>query len=355
MRIISSNPTGVTSTASNAFQLQSLSPTLSASPSGTLTCAQTSVTLTAGGGVFYTFTSPTGIIGTPGAGSSVVVNTPGIYSVTVGNANGCTALQSTSVASNTVAPSVNISANPSLTISSIQTATLTVSGTANSFTWSTGANTTAISVSVAGTYSVTGTATNGCSGTASVVLSVTSEAPIITSQPAAASTVCEGASVMVSVVVSNSVTGYQWLRGGSPVAGQNTATLALGNVQVSDAGVYSLSVTGPGGSTTSNGFTLTVNPLPTATIFFPNSVTVAGSPVPVVRVPSLNPPVVFQAFGGSSYERLIILDRINGYEIRQVDQNTTGIFTINRLGLFTLTVTGAGGCKRTVQWVVQAQ
>ncbi len=210
---------------------------------------------------------------------------------------------------------------------------------------------------MAGTYSVTGT-TNGCSGTASVVLSVTSAAPIITTQPAIASSVCEGASVIVSVVVSNSVTGYQWLKGGSPVAGQTGAMLSLGNVQAgtpdrTDAGVYSLSVTGPGGSTTSNGFTLTVNPLPTATIIFPNSVTVAGSPVPVVRVPSLNPPVVFQALGGNTYERLIILDQVSGYEIRQVDSNNTGIFSINRLGLFTLTVTGAGGCKRTVQWVVE--
>ena len=68
--------------------------------------------------------------------------------------------------------------------------------------------------------------------------------------------------------------------------------------------------------------------------------------------------MIFQASGGadlpgSLYERVMIVDRINGYEIRQVDSNNTGIFPINRLGLFTLTVTGAGGCKRTVQWVVQ--
>ncbi len=258
----------------------------------------------------------------------------------------------------TVTPTVTITPGPSLTISSTQTATFTASGGAT-YNWSSGQNTPAISVSVAGTYSVTGT-TNGCSGTASVVLSVTSAAPIITTQPATASSVCEGASAMVSVVVSNNVTGYQWLKGGNPVPGQTGPILALGNVQVGDAGVYSLSITGPGGSTTSNGFTLTVNPVPTATIIFPNSVTVAGaglpgSPVPVVRVPSLNPPVVFQASGGVLYERLMILDRINGYEIRQVDNNTMGIFPINRLGLFTLTVTNAGGCQRRVEWVVQTQ
>ena len=233
------------------------SPTLSASNSGTLTCAITSLTLTAsatGTSLTYAFAGPSGTV--LGSGNTRTVSAPGTYSVTITGANGCTASQSTSVASNTAAPTVTITPGPSLTISSIQTATLTASGTANSFTWSTGVNTPAISVSVSGTYSVTGTlATNGCSATASVVLSVTSAAPIITTQPATASSVCEGASVMVSVVVSNSVTGYQWLKGGSPVAGQTGPTLSLGNVQVSDGGVYSLSVTGPGGSTTSNGFT----------------------------------------------------------------------------------------------------
>lgn len=127
------------------------------------------------------------------------------------------------------------------------------------------------------------------------------------------------------------------------------------NVQVSDAGVYSLSLTGPTGNTTANGFTLTVNPLPTVTILVPNIVTVVGpgSGVATITLPANTTTTTFQASGGSSYERLIILDRVNGYEIRQVDQNTTGLFPINRLGLFTLTVTDAGGCKRTVEWVVQ--
>ena len=44
-----------------------------------------------------------------------------------------------------------------------------------------------------------------------------------------------------------------------------------------------------------------------------------------------------------SYERVITLDRVNGFEIRQVASNTTDIFSTNRMGLFTLTVTGAGG------------
>jgi hypothetical protein len=254
---------------------------------------------------------------------------------------------------------VGIAANPSLNIFAGQTATLTASG-ANSYSWSAAQSTTAISVSVAGPYTVTGT-TGSCSGTATVTLTVnTILPPTITAQPASASTVCAGATVMVTVGVSGSISGYQWLKGGSSVPGQTGPTLSLGNVQAgtpdrTDAGVYSLSLTGPTGNTTSSNFTLTVNPTPTATITFPNSVTVAGSPVPIVRVPALNPPVVFQASGGSSYERVSIVDRINGYEIRQNDSNNTGIFPITRLGLFTLTVRDVSGCSRTVQWVVEQQ
>ncbi|MBC7570697.1 MAG: T9SS type A sorting domain-containing protein [Spirosoma sp.] len=82
--------------------------------------------------------------------------------------------------------------------------------------------------------------------------------PVVTVQPASASSVCAGASVSVPVTVTGATT-YQWLKGGSPVSGQTSATLTLTNIQLSDAGVYSLSATGAGGSVTSTGFSLTVN------------------------------------------------------------------------------------------------
>ncbi len=180
--------------------------------------------------------------------------------------------------------------------------------------------------------------------------------PSITAQPASTSTVCEGASVVVTVGVSGSISGYQWLKGGSPVAGQTGLTLSLGSAQAGDAGVYSLSLTGPAGTTTSNNFTLTVNPVPVVTLTIPVGTTAQGSGgVALITLPPNTTATTFQASGGSSYERRIILDQITGFEIRQVDQNTSGIFPINRMGLFTLTVTGANGCGRTVQWVVQRQ
>ena len=86
----------VTNTTTGCFSVTSISisrdastpvATLSASPSTTLTCAQTSLTLTAGGGNSYAFSGP-GVVSQ--SGNTAVVNASGVYSVTVTNtATGC--------------------------------------------------------------------------------------------------------------------------------------------------------------------------------------------------------------------------------------------------------------------------
>ncbi|GAB3702510.1 hypothetical protein GCM10027592_32000 [Spirosoma flavus] len=84
-------------------------PVASLSHSGTLSCAQTSVTLTAGGGTSYTFANSNGIVGTPGPTNTLVVTTPGTYSVLVTSASGCLSTTTTTVAYQNCAPVV---ANP---------------------------------------------------------------------------------------------------------------------------------------------------------------------------------------------------------------------------------------------------
>ena len=193
---------------------------------------------------------------------------------------------------------------------------------------------------------------NGCVRTAT--LSATVSFPVsITAQPAASSVVCEFGSVSVPVGVTGTVLGYQWYKNGTAVPGQTSATLSLPSAQPSDTGTYSLVVTGGCNSSTSTAFSLSVSAAPVVTLIFGNSATVMGTGIPTITIPPSTNQQFFQATGGNLYERSVVIDRINGYEIRQTDSNTTGIFTINRLGLFTLTVTGAGGCQRTVQWVVQ--
>ena len=85
------------------------SPPASLVSSGTLSCAQTSLTLTAGGGSAYTFSAGAAQIGST---SQAVVTTAGLYSVTVTAATGCTATASTSLSlTNTLVASAGASSS----------------------------------------------------------------------------------------------------------------------------------------------------------------------------------------------------------------------------------------------------
>jgi predicted outer membrane repeat protein len=82
----------------------------------------------------------------------------------------------------------------------------------------------------------------------------------LTTQPAAASTVCAGQSVSVAVVASGAGPfTYQWYKDGTALGSQTAATLTLTNVLATAAGSYSVVVAGACNSLTSNAFTLTIN------------------------------------------------------------------------------------------------
>jgi hypothetical protein len=148
-------------------------PTASLTNDGPLSCAKTSVTLTASGGGTYRFSAGATQIG---SGNTATVSTTGTYSVTVTSANGCSAVATTTVTGNQTAPTVSISANPSLTITQGETTTLTANVSGGTppfgFGWSTGSSSSSIAASTDSPYSVTVTGANGCSATASVTVSV---------------------------------------------------------------------------------------------------------------------------------------------------------------------------------------
>ena len=94
----------------------------------------------------------------------------GTFSVTLSSGNGCTSVSSATVVSATAAPGLSI--NPSSTLISCASPTVSLSAVGvGGVRWSTGSLSPVLSVTAAGTYSVTLTDAGSCTATASAVVS----------------------------------------------------------------------------------------------------------------------------------------------------------------------------------------
>lgn len=108
---------------------------------------------------------------------TITVNTSGVYSVTVANAEGCEATSAAVTVNVSNAPQPTIQVIGSIELCEGEEVTLT-SSEADTYMWSTGAETQSITVSTAGTYHVTTTNVDACDGvgqSADVVVVVNDE------------------------------------------------------------------------------------------------------------------------------------------------------------------------------------
>ncbi|MBS0632467.1 MAG: immunoglobulin domain-containing protein [Verrucomicrobia bacterium] len=112
----------------------------------------------------------------------------------------------------------------------------------------------------------------------------TSIAPAITTQPADQVVPINGTATFTAVATGAPAPTYQWQKGSTPIAGATSATLTLTNVQGADAGSYSVVATNSAGSVTSSAAALTVLTAPeittqpaSATLFEGQSVTLAAT------------------------------------------------------------------------------
>jgi gliding motility-associated-like protein len=181
----------VTGTPAN-FNITVLpTPTVNATPTATTLCSGQSHTITLGSSIpgstyGWNVVLVSGSVGAPGpfsGTSSVITNTFSgsavfTYSI-VASYNGCqSAVVNSSVTLNAL-PTVGSSASNSVICLGNST-TLTGNGTANSYTWSGGVTDgVAFSPTVTATYTVTGTNSNGCSRTATRVITV-NPLPVLT-------------------------------------------------------------------------------------------------------------------------------------------------------------------------------
>lgn len=114
---------------------------------------------------------------------------------------------------------------------------------------------------------------------------------VITKQPVSL-VVNVGTPATLAVTATGTNLAYQWRRGGTPITGKTSATLALTNVQAGDAGIYDVVVSTGGRSVTSSPATLEVRVPADITSTLPTeflveagqpldlSLNVTGSPAP---------------------------------------------------------------------------
>ncbi|WP_345262934.1 hypothetical protein [Nibrella viscosa] len=267
---------GCSATAVTGVTSNTAPPTATLAASNTLSCAQPTVTLTAGTGqdYSYVFRGPGGVV--PSTGNEAVVAAAGTYTVVVTGPNGCTASTTTTVTGTTTSQSVSLTASSpiscvtptvTLTATPIVGATYVFSAGATQIGGS-GGNT--ATVSQAGTYTVTVTGTNNCPGMATVAVTGSST-PQSVSLTASSPISCTAPTVTLTATQLAGAT-YVFGAGATQIGGSggNTAT-------VSQAGMYSVTVTNASSCTGSASVMVSSDPLPSAPNLTSQTV-VQGSP-----------------------------------------------------------------------------
>ncbi|MBD2757433.1 putative Ig domain-containing protein [Spirosoma validum] len=321
--------------------------------SGALSCAITSVTLTASGGSSYTFTNGGGVVGTPGSVSALAVSTPGAYSVTVANASGCISTTSTTVISATGTVTVS---NPVTTTATLTTAfsqSFTASGGAGPYSYSlvsgslpNGLSLNASNGVLSGTPTISGsfpltvraTDANGCSGiSATYTLVVIDPAPTVTGLAASSNVVCIGSPVTFTASVGN-VSGsytYTLTSGSSTTTGSSSAATFSQVLVATGSGEQSVVlVVRANGQSASTNTSLIVNSLPVAGLVSSGILTCAITSVTLT------------ASGGTSYTFT------NSSGVLGVPGSASTL-VVGNAGSYSVTVANDNGCVSVTSLTVE--
>jgi gliding motility-associated-like protein len=233
--------------------------------SDTTICLNDTAFLTAvssgGSGTGYTYAW------TGGATTQTAAFSPALpsasFTVTLTDANGCTATDAATV---TVNPLPTIAFSPANdSICPLSSTTLTASiGGVGTFVWSTGATNPSITVSPTAIgqntfYTVTATNANGCQQVDSVAVFVRVPPTVNAGNDAV---VCLNGQTQLQATSLTAIS-YNW----SPAASLNLANIANPLATPTNTTTYTVTVTDAFGCTASDAILVTVNPLPTVTIF----------------------------------------------------------------------------------------
>ncbi len=306
-------------------------PDVSAGPSMVIDCTTGPEVQLAGGsstpGVSFSWVASNGgnIVSGPNT-ATPTVNAAGTYTLTV-TADQCTAIASTTVTSDLAAPDALASVSGVLTCTETM---VTIQGTSStdgvSYSWSGpdgfSSNDQNAEVSVAGTYTLTVTAANGCTQTADVVVALDIELPDVSA--AGGIITCTTPCVTLDGGSTDGV-GFAW---SGPDQFQSTDE----DPEVCAPGIYVLVVTG------ANGCTSTTEVVVDLDIELPDVSAVGGTITCASQCVTLD--------GGSTNGVGFAWTGPAGFQSAEEDPEAC------TPGIYTLTVTAANGCTSTAEAVV---
>ena len=246
---------------------------------------------------------------------SIATSTAGTYSVTVTNANGCSATSAPVTLTAATTPTVTVTPNGPVNFCTGSSVVLNSNASAGStFLWSNGATTQNITASTSGVYFVTVTNAAGCQTMSNNIVVNAQQTFTATATALSPTTVCQGTPV---TLVASPGSSYLWSNGATTQG-----------VNVTAGGPITVTVTNASGCTgTSAPINVTVLPVPNATIN-------ASGPLTFCQGSSVN----LTATGGSTYNW-------------STGANTAAI-AANASGNYVVTVTAANGCTDAEQVTV---
>ncbi|HAD12227.1 MAG TPA: hypothetical protein DCF33_07290, partial [Saprospirales bacterium] len=321
---------GCTNVATVTVPSDTLPPLLTIAGAGALTCATDTILVTATpspSGSALTWGGPSGFFF---SGSAAAIGAPGTYTVTATAPNGCTTIQSFVIGANNTPPTVTATGGTLTCFQTSLTLMATISPAGSSVVWSGPGNFSSSlltpSVSTPGMYTITATAPNGCTATATATVQADASIPLVSASGGVLT--CTQTSILLNGSVTPANTPVSW----SGPAGFSSSQL---NPAVSIAGTYTMTATNASGCTAVATVMVgidTVSP----------QVTVSGGTItcaqPQVQLSSNVPPpgAMLQWFGPQGFT------------------SSSPNPTINLAGPYLLTVTLPNGCSGQATAIVLA-
>ncbi len=346
---------GCMASATTASLTVNTNPTITAAANPDPICVNSTLALTStpiagSGSSFTTFTwNGPGFIsaGQNTIEPSIQTSNAGIYSVTVTDNNGCSGMGTTLFVTVHTNPTITATVTPNpICVGNTLALNSTPAGGGGLYTyvWSgpnlftaTTQNTTNPSITTAGAgiYSVVVTDNNGCSGSVNTSLVTVNTNPTITAN-ATPNPICTGNTLALNSTPvegsGSSFVSFAWSGPGLYTATTQNASNV--SIQLSGAGVYSVSVTDNNGC---QGFATTT----TVTVNASPIISATGTPNPICAGNTLalnsNPS------GGSGVYSSFAWNGPDGFAIAAQNTSITGITTASS-GVYSVTVTDNNGC-----------